>query len=103
MANLDPDLICSQCPLADCSEESLWCAFRWATDPNKAQLKALEHNTTGILKRQFAIADLAKKTIAKEMRRQYLADYYQDNKDRKLAAANARNAVKRAERNSPTA
>lgn len=35
------DLICLDCPLlkrGGCDEESLWCAFRWATNPNQAQL-----------------------------------------------------------------
>lgn len=32
------DLICTRCPLADCDEESLFCCFRWATNPNQAQL-----------------------------------------------------------------
>lgn len=32
------DFICLSCPLEDCSTESLYCAFRWATNPNKAQL-----------------------------------------------------------------
>jgi hypothetical protein len=33
-----PDLICKECPLAECDEDSLWCAFRWATNPNPAQM-----------------------------------------------------------------
>lgn len=34
------DLICTECPLLGkgCDEESLFCAFRWATNPNRAQL-----------------------------------------------------------------
>jgi len=32
------DLICINCPLPICNEESLWCAFRWATNPNAAQM-----------------------------------------------------------------
>lgn len=33
------EFICTNCPLLFCDEESLWCAFRWATNPNKAQLE----------------------------------------------------------------
>lgn len=32
------DLICTQCPLERCDEDSLFCAFRWATNPNRKQL-----------------------------------------------------------------
>jgi hypothetical protein len=33
------EFVCSECPLVTCDEDSLWCAFRWATNPNAAQLK----------------------------------------------------------------
>jgi|SRR5690606_8491504 len=36
-----PDFVCIECPLAECDEESLFCAFRWATFPNQAQQKAM--------------------------------------------------------------
>lgn len=35
------DLICTQCPLASCDEESLFCVFRWMTNPNKEQREML--------------------------------------------------------------
>lgn len=38
MAEINQDFICTECPLDTCDEESLWCAWRWATQPNKAQL-----------------------------------------------------------------
>lgn len=67
------DLICTQCPLADCSEESLWCLFRFMTNPNPAQ-KAL----------------LKKKNAVK--RGDYWSGYYQENRDKKLAQAKIRYA-----------
>ena len=31
------DFICLSCPLAECDEESMFCALRWATNPNRRQ------------------------------------------------------------------
>lgn len=92
------DFICRECPLESCNENSLWCALRFATDPNAAQLKAIEVGVFINLNRQLAVATMAKRAIRKEVRRQYLSDYYQDNRDRKLAAANERNKVVRGDR-----
>lgn len=33
----NPELVCSQCPLMFCDEGSLWCLFRFITNPNAAQ------------------------------------------------------------------
>jgi hypothetical protein len=33
---MQSDFICLECPI-ECDEESLFCAFRWATNPNAAQ------------------------------------------------------------------
>lgn len=30
-------LICGECPLAQCDEQSLWCIFRFLSDPNDKQ------------------------------------------------------------------
>lgn len=37
---MQADLICGQCPLADCDEESLWCMYRLVSGkPNQAQAR----------------------------------------------------------------
>ena len=72
------DLICQQCPLIDCDEDSLWCLYRLGSDPNKAQRKVL--------------LPTIRRVIA---RKDYFERYYAINRERKLAAANARNAVAR--------
>lgn len=44
------EFICTQCPLANCDEESLWCLFRFLTDPNNAQRQIAPE---GITLRQY--------------------------------------------------
>lgn len=70
------DLICGSCPLSECDEESLFCAFRFITGPNDAQKQMMK-----------------KKQAVK--RAEYQSAYYQINRSSKLAAANARNAAAR--------
>lgn len=55
------DLICTDCPLKECNEESLWCIYRFCTKPNPAQLEFM-----GQIKGQ------------KKDRKKYYADYYQN-------------------------
>jgi hypothetical protein len=64
------DLICTQCPLADCDEESLFCCFRWATDPNDAQ-KAVQ--TNGVRPYYTRRQSVKPETIA---RREYFKERY---------------------------
>jgi hypothetical protein len=64
------DFICGNCPLETCDEESLWCLFRFITDPNDAQKK------------------FSKQAVK---RGKYQSNYYQENREKKLAAANLRN------------
>lgn len=75
------DLICSQCPLADCDEKSLWCLYRLSTDPNSLQRKVLLPTIKRVISRQ-----------------DYFAAYYAINRERKLKAANERNRQKALER-----
>lgn len=63
------DFICLSCPLEACDEESLFCALRWATSPNEAQLQAM------------------KGEIAPPDRKKYMRDYYAKNREKKRAAA----------------
>lgn len=77
------DFICGQCPLEDCDEQSLWCALRFATKPNRAQRTLINQLTR------------AQAQHRAEHRREYLSTYYQQNREKKLAAANARNRAKR--------
>jgi hypothetical protein len=83
-----PSLICTICPLLpDCNEESLFCALRWATDPNAAQ-----KNVLTLVAKKSALA--VKMAVAKRPdgdRKQYYKNYYIANRDRKLKAANERN------------
>lgn len=85
----NPDLICCECPLDQCDDESLWCAFRWATNPNEAQRKM-----AGI-KFDKRRAPVTKET---EDRREYYSNYYFANRDRIRNRQNARNARLREER-----
>ena len=54
------DFICLGCPLGEgnCDEESLFCAFRWATNPNKAQLAAA---TVRLIPQRLTDADRSRK------------------------------------------
>lgn len=79
------DDICRQCEMPDCNENSLNCVFRLLTNPNAAQQKLLGTKTVKPRK--------AKRSAVP--RSEYYAEYYQRNRDRKLAAANARHAAKR--------
>ena len=74
------DLICGNCPLDECNDESLWCLYRLGTDPNTAQRKALLPGLRRVLSRK-----------------DYFARNYQINRDKKLAASNERNARLRGE------
>ena len=65
------DLICLECPLNSCSQDSLWCVFRFVTKPNPAQQHLVQIHRA-------------------EDRKQYLADYYQSNREKKMDAALAR-------------
>lgn len=71
------DLICGNCPLDACDEESLWCLFRFVTDPNEAQQRLVNKSI--------------RKKRSKVKRREYYARQYQANREKKLAAANLRN------------
>lgn len=35
------EMICAECPLESCSEDSLWCLYRFVTKPNEAQKQLL--------------------------------------------------------------
>lgn len=78
------DFICIECPLADCDETSLWCAFRWATQLNEAQQAIV-----GV--KMMPKQKVPRKRRKRVARRAYMAAYYQEHKAQKLAAANERN------------
>jgi hypothetical protein len=71
--------ICTECPLSECNEDSLWCVLRALTQPNKAQA--------------IARFELLPKAPSRKI---YLAEHYKANRDEKLKAANERNARLRA-------
>lgn len=89
MATRQADLICTECPLADCDIESLFCTFRWATNPNDEQLKV----TLRAKKREYLEMMLRAKKRRKVKRAEYDARYYAANRERKLAAANERHRM----------
>lgn len=70
----EPEFICTECPLAKCDEESLWCAFRWATNPNNAQLAVA---TVRLIPKRLTGAEVARRWRQKnperyrEVRREY--------------------------------
>lgn len=70
------ELICTECPLSSCDEDSIWCVWRMMTDPNNAQKSLIKKKDT--LKRS-----------------KYWAEWYQKNRPARLAAANLRNKRKR--------
>jgi hypothetical protein len=87
------DLICSDCPLTNgCDEESLWCIFRFVTNPNEAQ--------------QNFVNKTIRRRRSKVKRKDYYAAQYEANREAKIAAAKARyeqnkdeiNAKRRAKR-----
>jgi hypothetical protein len=73
-----PDLICANCPLLDCDESSLYCIYRFITDPNKAQRKA-------------AFKDVPEgKLLPQHDRREYFKARYRANREKLLAAMKLR-------------
>ena len=77
------ELVCNECPIKPtCDRNSVWCALAWATEPNEAQR---------------ALVETVKFKESKRRRQFHDAKQYQKNRDKKLAAANERNARLRAE------
>ena len=77
------DFICTNCPLETCNEESLWCAMRWIKKPNAKQVQ---------LRQRYISEMTAKRRKRKhEKRKEYFRNYYAENREKKLAAANERN------------
>lgn len=73
------DLICSQCPLEKCDEQSLWCILSALTKPNSKQ-----RGVRAVFRKE--------KAHLAEDRTEYYKSYYRENREEKLKAANARNA-----------
>lgn len=69
MESHDPrpiDLICRECPLRVCDQNSLWCVHRFLTDPNRAQIAIMK------------IRGVKHQTLK---RRAYFAERYRRNKE----------------------
>lgn len=77
------DMVCTNCPLGTCDEDSLWCAFRWATEPNAAQLmlkaEALKVQKPTWSERQAEYGPLYR-AIHREKKRAYDRERYQARK-----------------------
>lgn len=73
---MELDAICPQCPLMICDEESLWCCYRWATNPNAAQLAVA---TVRVIPKRLTDAERSRRWRAKnrerynEVQREYRA------------------------------
>lgn len=106
----DVHKICLECPIVpNCDQESLFCAFRWATNPNKAQLAAA---TFRLIPQRLTPAEVSRKWRQRnperyrEVQREYRArkkendplGYAEMLRRRRLKAANDRNARLREER-----
>jgi hypothetical protein len=68
---MDKEMLCLHCSLPICDEDSVVCLYSLAAQPNPAQ--------RAIIKREKQLP-----------RKKYFRDYYQANRDAKLAAANER-------------
>jgi hypothetical protein len=77
------DFICTDCPLAACDEDSIWCAFRWATNPNAAQLAAA---TFRLIPQRLTPAERSRKWRQKNPER--YAEVRRDYRERKKNARN---------------
>lgn len=77
------EFICIECPLASCDSESLWCALSWIKEPNKAQQRFTE----------------MQRAMFPKPRQEYYANYYADNRERKIAKARERYHAKRSGNN----
>lgn len=76
------DFICTECPLTEgCDEESLFCAFRWATNPNKAQLAVA---TVRLIPQRLTDAERSRRWRQKNPKR--YAEVRRDYRERKKAA-----------------
>lgn len=78
------DFICTVCPLNGCDEESLFCAFRWATNPNQAQLDAA---TFRLIPQRLTVADRSRKWRQKNRERynEVQRNYRERSKARRMA------------------
>ncbi len=75
MPDLQVDLICGECPLATCDEQSLWCIFRFLTNPNEAQRRVGNIVAPGVLPRPYHTRRESVKQITLD-RREYHAERY---------------------------
>lgn len=69
------DMVCGECPLGDCDEESLWCIFRFLTSPNDAQRRVAHNVAPGTLPRPYHTRRNSVKQITLD-RREYFAERY---------------------------
>ena len=66
------ELICGQCPLSECNDQSLWCAFSWITNPNINQKRLRANYRKSRLKQ------------VRERRLQYFKDRYRLRKQMEI-------------------
>lgn len=86
-------LLCLSCPLPSCNENDKRCFYykpRFA-DNEGAQIKAQRRD----LLLQVTELDKRLAEINRDGRRPYYKEHYRANRERRLAAANARNAARR--------
>lgn len=79
-----PEPICTNCPLLFCDEGNLFCAFRWATNPNAAQLAVA---TFRVIPKRLTDAERSRRWRQKnpdrrnESVRKYRANMSQEKRD----------------------
>lgn len=85
--NEQRDFICTQCPIqGGCDEQSLYCAFRWATDPNAAQRRVmLKGRLVTKTKRRKLSAAIMQERKNEYNRESYGPEYREQHRDKKRA------------------
>lgn len=86
---MELDAICTQCPLIDCDESSLWCVFRLLTDPNPEQRRVFHEVTPGLIPRPYHTRQRSVNPITIK-RREYMAERYRLQKAKRAGAVPAR-------------
>ena len=84
------DLICTECPLPDCDERSVYCVRRLLeSNPNGRQTMLMTGYLKRLAKPQKTVEQQRTERMAEKIRQR---EYYQEHRELKLEAANARHA-----------
>jgi hypothetical protein len=95
------ELVCSECPIrGNCDENSLWCVLSWARGGNEAQkqLAAITPKLEAEKPLTKAEHNSIYWRVNKERLSEYHADWYEKNREKKLAQMKARYQKKKEEK-----